>query len=246
MNRSVQKHQALQALQALQAELPQPEGEPKRGRAGRPPAEAPGRTNDPERTMADILAVATREFADKGLAGARIDEIAAATRTSKRMIYYYYGSKEGLYIAVLEDAYRQMRAIESELQLDDMPPEDALRRLVGHTVDYQLAHPDFVRLVMTENVHRGEYLARSATIRELNVPAIEGLRRVYERGVAAGVFRAGLDMVDLHMSISALSVFNVANRHTFSLIFQRDLDSPRALGTRRDSVVEMVVRFVRR
>jgi AcrR family transcriptional regulator len=204
------------------------------------------RTNDPERTMADILAVATHEFADKGLAGARIDEIAAATRTSKRMIYYYYGSKEGLYVAVLEEAYRRMRAIEGELQLDDMPPEDALRRLVGHTVDYQLANPDFIRLVMTENIHRGEYLAKSAGIRDLNVPAIEGLRRVYERGLAEGGFRAGLDMVDLHMSISALSVFNVANRHTFSLIFQRDLDSPRAVGARRDSIVEMVVRFVRK
>jgi AcrR family transcriptional regulator len=207
---------------------------------------APVRTNDPERTMADILAVAITEFADKGLAGARIDAIAAATRTSKRMIYYYFGSKEGLYVAVLEEAYRRMRSIESELQLDDLPPEDALRRLVGFTVDYQLAHPEFIRLVMTENIHRGQYLAQSASIRQLNVPAIDGLRSLYERGVAQGVFRAGIDPVDLHMSISALSVFNVANRHTFSLIFQRDLDDARAVGARRDSIVDMVVRFVRK
>ncbi len=204
------------------------------------------RTNDPERTQADILAVATREFAEKGLAGARIDDIAAAMRTSKRMLYYYFGSKEGLYVAVLEEAYRRMRAIEADLHLDDLPPEDALRRLVGFTVDYQWANPDFIRLVMTENIHRGEYLAQSKSIRALNVPAIEGLRRVYERGVAGGVFRAGLDMVDLHMSISALSVFNVANRHTFSLIFQRELDTPAALIARRDSIIEMVVRFVRK
>ena len=209
-------------------------------------AAAPTRTNDPERTMADILAVAISEFADKGLAGARIDAIAAATRTSKRMIYYYFGSKDGLYVAVLEEVYRRMRSIESELHLDDLPPEDALRRLVGFTVDYQLAHPEFIRLVMTENIHRGEYLAQSASIRALNVPAIDGLRSLYERGVAQGVFRAGIDPVDLHMSISALSVFNVANRHTFSLIFQRDLDDPRAVGARRDSIVDMVVRFVRR
>ena len=209
-------------------------------------AAAPTRTNDPERTMADILAVAISEFADKGLAGARIDAIAAATRTSKRMIYYYFGSKDGLYVAVLEEVYRRMRSIESELHLDDLPPEDALRRLVGHTVDYQLAHPEFIRLVMTENIHRGEYLAQSASIRALNVPAIDGLRTLYERGVAQGVFRAGIDPVDLHMSISALSVFNVANRHTFSLIFQRDLDDPRAVGARRDSIVDMVLRFVRR
>ena len=216
-------------------------------RRGRPPkADAVGRTNDPERTMADILEVAMREFADKGLAGARIDVIAEAMRTSKRMIYYYFGSKEGLYIAVLEEAYRRMRAIEADLHLEDLPPEDALRRLVGFTVDYQMAHPEFIRLVMTENIHRGEYLRQSKVIQGLNVPAIEGLRAVYERGVAAGVFRSGLDPVDLHMSISALSVFNVANRHTFSLIFQRDFDAAPAVIARRDSIIEMVVRFVRR
>lgn len=203
------------------------------------------RTNDPERTMADIIEVATREFAEKGLAGARIDEIAEATRTSKRMIYYYFDSKEGLYLRVLEDAYRRMREIESDLHLDDLEPEAALRRLVGFTVDYQWAHPEFIRLVMTENIHRGEYLARSAVIRDLNVPAIDGLRRVYERGVAAGVFRAGLDPVDLHMSISALSVFNVANRHTFSLIFQRDCESDTAQRERREQIVEMLVRHLR-
>jgi AcrR family transcriptional regulator len=196
--------------------------------------------------MADILEVATRELADKGLAGARIDVIAEAMRTSKRMIYYYFGSKEGLYVAVLEEAYRRMRAIESQLQLDDLSPEDALRKLVGFTVDYQLAHPEFIRLVMTENIHRGEYLRQSKEIQQLNVPAIQGLRSVYERGVAAGIFRSGVDPVDLHMSISALSVFNIANRHTFSLIFQRDFDAAPALIARRDSIIEMIVRFVRR
>ena len=222
---------------------------------GRPPklsegasgddASAP-RTNDPERTMADILAVATREFAEKGLAGARIDEIAAATRTSKRMIYYYFGSKEGLYIAVLEDAYKRIRDTEADLHLDDLTPEDALRRLVAFTVDYQLAHPEFTRLVMTENIHRGEFIARSKAIQTLNLPAIDAIRRVYERGLAAGLFRPGIDAVDLHMSISALAVFNVANKHTFSLIFKRDLDAPAAVAARRDSIVEMVMRFVRR
>jgi len=215
-------------------------------RRGARKAAPPSRTNDPARTTADIIEVATREFADKGLAGARIDAIADAMRTSKRMIYYYFGSKEALYIAVLEEAYRRMRAIEAELHLDDLPPEDALRKLTGHTVDYQLAHPEFIRLVMTENIHRGEFLARSKSIQKLNVPAIDGLRRVYERGVAEGVFRVGLDPIDLHMSISALSVFNVANRHTFALIFKRDLESPAALIKRRDSIIEMVVRFVRK
>jgi len=217
-----------------------------RTRAPARAAKALPRTNDPERTIADIIDVATREFSEKGLAGARIDVIAEAMRTSKRMIYYYFGSKEGLYIAVLEEAYRRIRAIEADLHLEDLAPEDALRKLVGFTVDYQLANPDFIRLVMTENIHRGEYLAQSKSIHKLNIPAIDGLRRVYERGVAGGVFRGSLDMVDLHMSISALSVFNVANRHTFSLIFKRDLESPAALIARRDSIIEMVVRFVRR
>jgi AcrR family transcriptional regulator len=213
--------------------------------SGRSKVVAP-RTNDPERTMADIIEVATREFAEKGLAGARIDVIAEAMRTSKRMIYYYFGSKEGLYVRVLEEAYRRIRQIEGGLQLEDLAPEDALRKLVGFTVDYQLANPDFIRLVMTENIHRGEYLAQSKLIQKLNVPAIEGLRGVYERGVRAGVFRSGLDAVDLHMSISALSFFNTANRHTFALIFKHDFDSPAAVVARRDSIIEMIVRFVRR
>jgi AcrR family transcriptional regulator len=209
-------------------------------------ARAAPRTNDPERTMADIIEVATHEFSEKGLAGARIDLIAEAMRTSKRMIYYYFGSKEGLYIRVLEEAYRRIREIEAGLHLEDLGPEDALRKLVGFTVDYQLANPDFIRLVMTENIHRGEYLAQSKLIQKLNVPAIEGLRRVYERGLKAGLFRSGIDPVDLHMSISALSFFNTANRHTFALIFKRDFDSPAAIVARRDSIIEMIVRFVRR
>jgi hypothetical protein len=109
-----------------------------------------------------------------------------------------------------------------------------------------MAHPEFIRLVMTENIHRGEYLRQSKEIQQLNVPAIQGLRSVYERGVAAGIFRSGVDPVDLHMSISALSVFNIANRHTFSLIFQRDFDAAPALIARRDSIIEMIVRVVRR
>ncbi len=196
--------------------------------------------------MANIIEVGTREFAEKGLAGARIDEIARAMKTSKRMIYYYFGSKEGLYIAVLEEAYRRIRAIEADLHLDDLEPEAALRKLVSFTVEYQWANPDFVRLVMGENIQRGEYLARSKKIHSISVPAIEGLKRVYERGVKEGIFRPGLDPVDLHMSISALSVFNVANRHTFSLLFKGDFDTPEHKKKRRDNIAELLARFVLR
>ena len=209
-------------------------------------AKAEPRTNDPERTRADIIEVATLEFSEKGLAGARIDVIAEAMATSKRMIYYYFGSKEALYVAVLEEAYRRIRQIETDLHLEDLAPEDALRKLVGFTVDYQLANPDFIRLVMNENIHRGEFLGQSKMIQTLNVPAINAVRQVYERGLKAGVFRSGIDPVDLHMSISALSFFNVSNQHTFSLIFKRDLSSPAAIVARRDSIIEMVVRFVRK
>jgi AcrR family transcriptional regulator len=203
------------------------------------------RTNDPARTMAGILEVATAEFANKGLSGARIDEIAAATKTSKRMIYYYFGSKEGLYLAVLEESYRRMRAIEAEQHLEDLAPEAALRRLVEFTFDHHSSNPDYIRLVMTENMERGAYLAQSKSIKDLNVPAIDAIRKLYDRGVASGEFRPGLEPIDIHASISALTFFNVSNQHTFGLIFKDDARTPQAIAARRNSITEMIVRFVR-
>lgn len=205
----------------------------------------PSRTNDPARTMAGILAVATKEFAAKGLSGARIDAIAEATHTSKRMIYYYYGSKEGLYVAVLEESYRRMRQIEGQLHLEDMEPEAALRRLVEFTFDRHADNEDFIRLVMNENIEQGSYLAQSKTIQQLNVPAIQAIRQLYDRGVQQGVFRPGLDPVDIHASISALTFFNVSNRHTFGLIFKDKAQNAQS-DARRASITEMVVRFVRK
>jgi len=204
----------------------------------------PKRTNDPERTMAGILAVATQEFAAKGLAGGRIDAIAEATHTSKRMIYYYYGSKEGLYLAVLEDAYRRIRATEAELHLADLSPVDALKVLVGFTFDHHHSNQDFIRLVMNENIQRGSYLAQSKLIQDLNVSAIQSIDDLYKRGVKEGVFRKGLDPIDIHASISALTFFNVSNRYTFDLIFKRNGQSAQALAARRQSVIDMVLRFV--
>ena len=204
------------------------------------------RTNDPARTMAGILEVATAEFAAKGLSGARIDAIADATQTSKRMIYYYFGSKEGLYVAVLEESYRRMRQIESELHLEDLEPEAALRRLVEFTFDHHADNEDYIRLVMNENIERGAYLAQSKSIQELNVPAIEAIRNLYDRGVASGVFRHGLEPLDIHASISALTFFNVSNQHTFGLIFKDGTPAQQAIAARRSSITEMVVRFVSR
>ena len=195
--------------------------------------------------MAGILSVATQEFASKGLAGARIDAIAEATHTSKRMIYYYYGSKEGLYLAVLEAAYRRIRETEADLHLADLEPEQALKVLVGFTFDHHQNNQDFIRLVMSENIQRGVYLAQSKLIQELNVSVIQSIEDIYKRGVKEGVFRKGLDPIDIHASISALTFFNVSNRYTFDLIFKRDGQTTNALATRRQSIVDMVLRFVR-
>lgn len=202
------------------------------------------RTNDPERTMAEILSVATTEFADKGLAGARIDEIAAATRTSKRMIYYYFGSKEGLYVSVLEAAYGRMRKIEADLHLNDLEPEIALKRLVEFTYEHHQSNEEFIRLVMSENVHRGEYLAQSKEIQKLNGSALQTIQDLYTRGVKKGVFKKNLSALEIHSAISALTFFNVSNQHTFGLIFKGKSQSGKAQTLKKSQVVEMLTSYV--
>ena len=202
------------------------------------------RVRDPQAVQADILEAAISEFGEKGLAGARIDEIAAATRTSKRMLYYYYGSKEGLYRAALEESYRRVRTREAGLDLDHMSPTEALRCLVVLTFDHNRHNENYVRMVMSENINRGRYLAESPHIQELNRTAIDLIRRIYQRGVEQGVFRPGLDAADIHASISALCFFNVSNRHTFGLIFQIDNHSEVYQAQRRENVVQMVLRYV--
>ena len=185
------------------------------------PSSEAERQRDKERTRADILAVATREFADKGYTGARVDEIAARTSTTKRMIYYYFGGKEQLYLAVLEQAYSALRASEQQLDVEHLEPEDALRQLAALTFDHHEAHPDFIRLVSIENIHRGEHMGES--LQAINAPAVERIERILAAGRAAGVFRRDVDAVDLHMLISAYCVFRVANRHTWQALFGRDL-----------------------
>jgi AcrR family transcriptional regulator len=162
------------------------------------------------------------------------------------MIYYYFGGKEGLYLAVLEEAYSSIRRTEATLDLERRPPEKALSTLVAFTFDYQNAHPEFVRLVMNENILDGVHMARSKTIGRLNNVVIDGLRDLLARGRRAGVFRRDLDALEVHMTISALCVFNVANRATFSTIFKRDMASPKALAARRAQVVDIVLSYVKR
>jgi AcrR family transcriptional regulator len=211
-------------------------------RAGRPPASS---ERDADATRADILAVAIEEFSAKGLAGARVDEIAERIHTVKRMIYYYFGSKEGLYRAVLEHAYDHIRTIESDLDLDSLAPDEALRQLVKVTFDYHNKHPEFVRLVMNENIHHGAHIADLPNIKERNRTVIATLRKLIDRGVKSGDFRDDLDPIELHMTISALAFYNVSNRHTFSIIFGRDMTSPKAVTSRRETVADIISSWCR-
>lgn len=204
----------------------------------------PARTQNPEGTRQNILEVAAQEFALNGLSGARIDEIAAKTRSSKRMIYYYFGDKEGLYVSALENAYRQVREGEAGLDVDGLPPIDALRRLVEFTFDHHHQHEEFIRMVMIENIHHGQYLEHSGAIRDLNITAIANIEAIYAKGVSAGVFRPGLDPLEIHWQISALCFFNVSNRATFSKIFGKDVGAPAAQDSLRRHSVDMVLRFV--
>jgi len=201
---------------------------------------------DPEGVRRDILSVAMEEFSRNGLSGARIDEIAARTRTSKRMIYYYFGDKEGLYQHVLEEAYGKVRGGESDLELDDLDPTAALDRLCRYTFEHHRRNPAFIRMIMIENIHHGRHMQLSKTIRDVNRPAIEALRAVLRRGQEGGVFREGIDPLELHWQISALSFFNVSNAATFSFIFGEGLFTPEAQETLSRHVAEMVLRYVLR
>jgi AcrR family transcriptional regulator len=202
---------------------------------------APPRTRDAERTRAEIIEVATHEFADQGYAGARVDEIAAKTSTTKRMIYYYFGGKEGLYLAVLEGAYRHIRSLEQQLDVDHLEPVDALRRLAELTFDHHESHQDFVRLVAIENIHYAQHLRRSEVREVLAAPALDVLTRILERGRASGVFRDDVDALDVHMIVSAFCVFRGANRYTFQAIFDRDLLDPQRRDHLRRMVGDLVV-----
>jgi AcrR family transcriptional regulator len=204
----------------------------------------PPRQRDATQTRNEILKVAAKEFADQGYAGARVDQIAAQTRTTKRMIYYYFGGKEQLYIAVLEGAYAAIRAAEQRIDVEHLDPVSAIRRLAELTFDHHESNPDFIRLVSIENIHRAEHLARSARLATLNMPAIQLITRILERGETSGVFTRRTDAVDVHMMISSFCVFRVANRHTFGAIFDRDLTSPALRDRYRTMLGDMVVGYL--
>jgi AcrR family transcriptional regulator len=202
------------------------------------------RKYDPEQTKRNILDVATQEFSAMGLAGARVDAIAERTNTTKRMLYYYFDSKEGLYEAVIEKAYGDIRALEQELHIDALEPREGLRRLVEFTFDYHDKHRDFVRLVSIENIHSGKYLEHLKSFKHRNVSIIKTIEELVERGVASGAFRQDLEAFDLHLLISSFCFHRVANRYTFGTAFGRDPSAPRLRVRHREMIADAVLRYV--
>jgi AcrR family transcriptional regulator len=217
-----------------------------------PRAEASRRTaamrkpKAPAASRAGIVAAAIDEFAARGFKGASMDAIAARTHTTRALINYYFGSKEKLYIAVLEQVYGEIREAEGKLDLDHLSPEDAVRRIVEFTYHYYVEHEGFVRLVVAENQARGRHLRKSRMMRTLNRPIIERLARVIERGQAAGRFRPGVDPVEMHKSIAALGMFNVSNRYTFGAIFQREMGARGDVAQRRELVTDLILSYLSR
>ncbi|MFV0385434.1 TetR/AcrR family transcriptional regulator [Paracoccus sp. (in: a-proteobacteria)] len=203
-----------------------------------------GWKQDPEAVKADILRIAVQHFATHGLAGARVDEIARQTATSKRMIYYYFKDKEGLYQAALESEYERVRAGEWELELEGLDPVQAMTRLIEYTFDFHRENPNFVRMIAIENIHNGTFLERSARIRALNLRAVEKVDEIYGAGVRAGAFRAGLEPLELHWTMSAMSFYNVSNRITFSVGFGPELFSDSGQLGLRDSVTNTILRAI--
>ncbi len=189
-----------------------------------------------------ILDVATEEFVEKGLAGARIDEIAG--KATKRKIYYYFGGKDELYRAVLERAYRRVRSSEAEVDIDSGTAVDALRRLIEHDVRYHSQHPELVRLVMNENIHRAEHLRQIDGLPTNNRRVIDLLGRILNRGVAEGSFRSGIDPIDLHMNMTALAFYNVSNQFTFAHNFGVDMTSDAAIAKRAAQVGDILLAWV--
>jgi len=201
---------------------------------------------DAARSQKAILQAATLEFAKHGFAGARIDQIARGADANKRLIYYYYKSKDDLFLATLENAYTDIREAERELHLDQMDPAEAIRQLVSFTWHYYLSHPEFLSLLSSENQHDASHLKRSSRIQEMNSPLVAMIQEVLERGRFAKLFPNGVDPIQLYISIAALCYFYLSNNPTLSTIFGQNLKSPKALAQRLSHMQEVVLGYVLR
>ena len=212
----------------------------------KPPTKAgPLRTRDAERTQRQILAAAKREFARRGLGGARVDDIAKSAKANKRMIYHYFNSKEELFKRVVVDAYVDLRTAEQKLNLEHLPPEEALESLVRFTWKYYLRNPEFLNLVNNENLHRARHLKRSEVINVVSRKFVSMVGKILRRGEESGEFRPGIDPVQLNITIAAIGYYYLTNRFTGSIIFERDMMTPDALQQRLEFNIDTVMRLVK-
>lgn len=203
------------------------------------------RKRDSSATKKRILSAAKKEFAKKGLGGARIDEIALKSKANKRMIYHYFGNKEALFLKILEDAYIDIRTAEQSLKLIDLDPEEALIKLVRFTWDYYLKNPEFITLVNSENLHRARHLKKSEIIEELSNKFISMVGAILKKGEKSGQFRPGIDPVQLNITIAAIGYYYLTNRFTGEIVYQRTLDSKQAYDERLNFNIETILRLVK-
>jgi TetR/AcrR family transcriptional regulator len=204
----------------------------------------PQRRN-PEATRRKLLAAARREFADSGLAGARVDEIAARAGVNKQLVYHYFGDKDALYLAVLEWVYEEIRAQERKLNLTGLPPRQAIRKLIESSFDHLATHPDFILLLNDENRGGARHVRTSRRLEAMHSPLVSMVSKILSEGVRAGVFRKGINPVHLYISIAGLSYFFFSNTPTLSAIFGKDLAGAAARSARRKHVVDLVLRALR-
>jgi TetR/AcrR family transcriptional regulator len=210
-----------------------------------PPVAATKRERDPASAKQALIAAAVAEFATKGFAGARVDEIASAAGVNKQLVYHYFDHKQGLYLVALESVYAEIREKEKKLTLGALEPMEAMAQLVAFSFDYLAEHPEFIALLTDENRNRGEHLRASERLQKMHSPFIEMLEATLERGVASGVFRPDFDAINLYISIAGISYFFFSNNHTLSAIFGKALDSRGALLKRRRHVVEFALNALR-
>lgn len=205
----------------------------------------PERQRDADRSQTAILNAARDEFAKLGFDGARMEGIASRAGVNKRLIYYYFRDKDHLFQAVLEQAYRHIRAAEQKLKLLSLAPPDAIRKLVEFTWNYSTTHPEFQSLLGSANLHKARHL-RESHARELNSPVVDTLGRILEQGRREGIFRGGIDPTQLYISIAALTFFYRSNNHTLSAIFDRDLLAPKARQERLAHMCDLILGYVLR
>jgi TetR/AcrR family transcriptional regulator len=243
--RDAQPEAAAQPKAPAAAEAPPPKAAPRKSarRPEKPPIATPARL--PGEAQRRILASARAEFAEKGFAGARTESIVRAAGVNPNLLYHYFGSKERLFVAVMEEVYGDVRSHHGDLELESQSPEEAIRRLTEATFDLFVASDDVIRLLSTENIHHAEHIRGSARIAHLYDPLLALIGRQVERGREQGVFRAEVEAEELFITITGLSYFYLSNRHTLGVILRTDLNGRARRERRRRHIVDVVLSYLR-